>query len=242
MSTSIKGSFHTADGFTVRVTLASVAAADWVVTAGTTYNTVDDLLSDLNADITSTGVSFAVVANATTHDFTVQATTGGLPFSVAWSHAGDGTSVRNFLGETADLSSKATGYSFSEPVASSFYSPYGLRRFDVAAEPWNVQRLMTGAGAVQTNSPHHGKASQLMYTATAEFWYGNSSNYEPFEALRDLIEGLLSYGQPFTISSGDQSYACVFADVEQLTIIPQPVDDVERGDIYAFSLNVVVVE
>lgn len=243
MTTTIKGSFYAHDSFTVRVTLASVTAANWAVSAGTQFDSVDDVLSSFNAAITSTGVSFAIVINTANHSGTIQATTAGLSFSIDWSHAGDGSEIRTFLGEVDNLTNEPSGYTFDNPLASYFYSPYGMRELSISAEPWDVQRLLTGSGQVQTNTPHHGVSDALMYSAQAVFWFGTSStNYKPFQRLRDLIDDLLTFGQPFTITTASDSFRCFFMDTNQIDIIPQPVADVPRGDIYEFALRVLVVD
>ena len=244
MSTNVQGSFHAADGFTVRTTLSGIGNADLVVAAGTTYDTADAALAAWNTAISSLSITVAKNINTSRHDATVVVTTTGPTFSVDWSHAGDGSALRDFLGETGNLTTEASGYRFTNPLAAAFFPSYGLRRMDITGRPWDVQRLMTGSGAIQANSPHHGTSDDLMYEATAEFWFGHDSgsSYYYYEAVKNLIEGLLEYGQPFVISTVDQNYTCRLANTEQLEIVPQPVSDVERGDVYSFSLPVVVID
>lgn len=244
MTTHVQGSFHTVDGFTVRTTLTAIGDADWVVAAGTTYATADAALAAWNTAISGISVSVARNVNASRHDATVVVTTSGPTFSVDWSHAGDGTTMRDFLGESANLTTEASGYRFDNPLAAAWFPSYDLRRLDVSGQPWDVQRLMTGGGAVQANNPHHGTTDDLMYEARAEFWFGYDvgSSYYYYEALRNLIEGILEYGQPFVITTDADAYTCRLANIEQLELIPEPVTDVERGDIYRVTLPVVVVD
>ena len=241
MATNIQGSFHAPLAFTVRMTTGS-SSADWTITAGTTYQTAEDALVAWNAVISSISCSVFLVDTAinSPHTKSVRVQAAG-SFSVEWSHLGDGSRLRNFLGETGDISTQPSGYVFTNPLAAAWFPPYDLRRFDISGEPWSTQRLMTGAGSVVPNNPHFSKGGDLMYQATAQLWFGNTSGYAGYEALRDLIEGILEYGQPFTITTDDNIYRCRLPAGESFEMIPEPVEDVVRGYIYRAEMPVIMV-
>lgn len=240
MTTHVQGSFYAQEAFTVRMSVGA-STADWVVAAGTTYATADAALVAWNAAISSLSVTVARVVSASAHTASVQVTTAGPSFSITWSHAGDGTRIRDYLGEVGDLSGEPSGYVFDNPLAAAWFPSYDLRRFDISGAPWSKQRMMTGAGAVVTNNPHHGLDDDLMYEARVEFWFGSSSTYEGYEALRDLIDGILEYGQPFTITTDDNAYVCRLPSGDTLELMPEPVEEIQRGYIYRVSFPVVVV-
>lgn len=240
MATHVQGSFYTEQAFTVRMTVGA-STADWVVSAGTTYATADAALAAWNTALASISASVSRGGTASTHRQSVRVDSGGPTFSITWSHAGDGTRMRDYLGEVGDLSGESSGYVFDNALAAAWFPTYDLRRLSISGAPWSKQRMMTGAGAVVTNNPHHGLDDDLMYEARAEFWFGSSTTYEGYEALRDLIDGILEHGQPFTITTDDNAYVCRLPSGDTLDLIPEPVDDVERGYIYRVTLPVVVV-
>lgn len=243
MPTHLQGSFHTSVSFTVRTTVG-VSSADWTVSAGTTYATADAALAAWNTVLTSISVSIARSTTASTHRASLSVDTGGPTFSITWSHLGDGSRMRDFLGEVGDLSAEADGYTFDNPLAVGLFPSYGLRRLDISAEPWERQRLMTGAGAITANNPHHGTAGALRYDAQAEMWIGHNvgTSYEWYEALAIFIDGLLEYGQPFVITTDDDAYTCRLQNSDTLELIPEPLEDIQRGDLYRVTLPVVVID
>lgn len=242
MATHLQGSFFAYDAFTVRTTVGA-STADWVVAEGTTYASSDAVLAAWNTALTPIGVTVQYTIDAASHTATVSVDTGGSTFEVTWSHAGDGTSMRDFLGEVGDLSGESDGYAFDNPLAVAWFPSYDLRRLNIAAEPWDMQRMMTGSGAVTTNSPHTNVSGLLRYSATVEFWFGHSagSSYLYYEALRDFFDGLFRFGQPFQLVADGATHTCRLSDTKQLQLVPEPVDDVERGDIYSVSFGVTVV-
>jgi len=243
MATNLQGSFYTSEAFTVRMTKGA-STADWVVAAGTTYMTADEALAAWGAAISSIHVKVGYNINASSHTATVYIETGGSTFDVTWSHAGDGTRMRDFLGEVGDLSGEPDGYMFDNPLAVAWFPSYDMRNLQTSVEPWDKQRMMTGSGAISTNNPHHNTDSELHYTARADFWFGYDvgTGYAFYEALRDFIEGLLEYGQPFVITTDDDQYTCRLANPKQLELVPEPVDNIQRGDLYKVSLNLTVVD
>lgn len=240
MTTHVQGSFYTQESFTVRMSVGA-SYADWVVSAGTTYATADDALAAWNAVLSSISASVLRGGQSRTHRQFVRVDSGGQPFSITWSQSGDGTRMMTYLGEVGDLSGESSGYIFDNALAAAWFPTYDLRRLDISGAPWSKQRMMTGAGAVVTNNPHHGTGDDLMYEGLAEFWFGSSLSYEGYEALRDLIDGILEYGQPFTITTDHTVYVCRLPNTDTLEIIPEPVEDVQRGYIYRVTVPVVVV-
>jgi len=244
MSTYIQGSFRASDAVTVRFTYdptGAASTADWSIGAGTTYATANAALLALQTRVRtllgSSDFDITAVVDTDQHNATVRVTTPGLNFSIDWSHAGDGSALRTFLGESGNVTDQASGYTFSGPLAAAWHPPYDLRRLDLRTKPWDTQRLMTSAGAPSVGNPH---TTSLRQDADAEFWFGSSANYDGYGALRDCIEGVFTYGQPFVIGTDVADYTCRFP-AGDLKVVPEPVEDTRRGTVYRVSLPVVVV-
>lgn len=240
MTTTLQGSFYAPDAFTVRFTLAPSSHADFSVAAGTTYADIDAVLTAWNAVLSGVSCSVARVTNAANHTASVEVTIPSGTFSIDWSHLGDGSSLRDYLGEVGNLSGESDGYTFDNPLAAGWFPPYDLRSLSISGEPYDVQRLMTGSGAITTNDPHSNTGDGTKYTANAVFWFGDSSSYVGQEALRDFVEGVLEYGQPFVIKAPIDTYTCEFNLRGEFELIPEPVEDVRRGYIYQIAIPVVV--
>lgn len=241
MTTSVQGSFYCKSAFTVRTTVG-VSSADFSVSAGTTFATAEAALSSWSAVTSGIGVTFSHSINQATHEAFVVAASSAGSFDVEFSHLGDGSEFRDFLGESSDLTSQADGYEFSGPLASAWFPSYGIRRLDLDAEPWDVQRFMPGSGVITTQNPHSGPGSALRYNGNAVFWYGTLGNYNPHKALRNLLEGIMEYGQPFTIAADNQTYTCRLRTGASFTILPEPVTDLRRGSAYRVSIPVTLEE
>ncbi len=243
MSTSLQGSFYCKSSFTVRFTLNSSTNADWFVSAGTTFADIDEALADWNSTLSSISCSVARVKNAANHTATVQVFIPSGTFSINWYYTGTfQDTINDYFGASLLISNESGGFAFSNPLPTGWFPPYGMRRLSIKAEPWDVQRFMTGAGAVTTGNPHITSPDEMKYRADAVFWFGDSSSYLGYKALRDFIEGVLEFGNPFVIRSDGQTYTCRLDIKNDFQLVPTPVENVRRGYIYEVTIPVVVID
>lgn len=129
--TWLQGSHYQADAATVRLTVdpsGTPATYDWAISAGTVYKSLDLLLVSWQAAL-GTAAWVELVPDTTTHRAHVRVNTaGGETYSIAWSHAGDGTAIRDRLGETGNVSGRATATVWTNPVQAGWYGWHGATR------------------------------------------------------------------------------------------------------------------
>ncbi len=125
MSTRLQGAFRAPATGTIRVTDHSgPSTSDWPVTLGDTWQSLDDLLTEWNAQMASDGltVNLSVTDSATAYTGTIRmSNTSGGTMSVDWAHSGDATAVRDWLGESGNITTQPTPYDFSARHKCGWY-------------------------------------------------------------------------------------------------------------------------
>ena len=127
-STYLQAALQAPEGGTIRLTYdpgGTPQTSDLVVTAGTIWNSQQAFLTAWMAQVVSdisAGFSGTLVADVANHRAFANLTTPGLNYSVAWSHAGDCTAIRDWLGETGDISNRASAANFSSYAPGTYYS------------------------------------------------------------------------------------------------------------------------
>lgn len=131
--TWLQAGHYQAAAATVRFTFASTppTTADWVVPAGTWFESVDAMVENLNAALVGKARVELVPSHAA-HTASVRISTEGAgpTYSITWSHAGDGTALRDRLGESGNVSGRATGTTWSVAVRAAWYSWLGAARIE----------------------------------------------------------------------------------------------------------------
>lgn len=127
MSDYLQGAFRMPADATIRTTNHSTGdTIDWVVSEGDIWESVDAIVAEwLAVFVVAYGfepdISVAIVETASTYTGTLRITTTGATFSIDWSHAGDGTSLRNFLGEAGNAATESSGYDFAAAHKCGWY-------------------------------------------------------------------------------------------------------------------------
>ncbi len=152
--TWLQGSHYQPVAATVRLTIDPSGAAtthDWAVTAGTHYKSLDLLIASWQAALGS-AAWLEVVPDATAHrGFLRVNTAGGETYSIAWSHAGDGTLLRNRLGESGNVSGRVTATVWSSPVLACWYGWHGATRLQRRATKPVVGRRALLSGTLESS-------------------------------------------------------------------------------------------
>lgn len=113
---------------TIRVHISAPGGNhDWTVAAGTTWDSLDDMVAAWNTALGG-HVLVTLVPDLTTHRANVIITTDdAVTYTVTWSHSGDGTAIRNRLGATGDIGTHTSGtVAWSGVVVGAFYTWVGL--------------------------------------------------------------------------------------------------------------------
>ena len=126
----LQSSFQAPAAATIRIAIAGGGGShDWAITAGTSWDCLDDLVTAWNTALAGAAV-VALTANVELHQARVYITTGtGAAYDLTWSQAGDGTAIRNRLGSTGNLTAKASAsLAWNGVVLGAFYSWVGFSR------------------------------------------------------------------------------------------------------------------
>lgn len=139
---------------TVRLTLdpsGTPSTVDWSPVAGTRWASADAMLAEWNAALAGAGVVVTAVVSDERHRATVRVDTpGAVAYSVAWSHSGDGSRIRNRLGESANIVGRASGAAWTGPIAAAWYSWVGCRGLVRQSTTAVASSLATLDGTVET--------------------------------------------------------------------------------------------
>jgi len=254
-TTYLQGSFRAPAAATIRFTRTDTAATvDWAVSQGDTWDSADDLLSEWTAAIQADGgfsSAFSIVASHSVADSvdTCTVTTGGPAYSVAWSHAGDGTALRNWLGESGNITGAADGSSFSSHIPTSYVARYGvvsLTRTTTGHARGHVVTADKGFEALH----HWGTQDADDVEATLVLRVGNPTGdaysvLAKFEAFVDNIWDMTGGGWPIAIyhqpdgnSSADKWAARGVSD--RLLVSPVNLDGLHR--YWEISLGPLILE
>lgn len=199
-STYLQAAFQAPTGGTIQFTYdpsGSPQTSDLVVAAGTIWTSqqafIDEWMAQIVSDI-SAGFSAELTADVAGHNATVSVTTPGLNFSVEWSNSGDCDALRDWLGESSDISDVASGTSFASYAPGTFYSrwpaPRALR--DQTVRP-RSHRLFLEGGQQTQHSSAHGDIAEIDMTVELRFGTDPSETltYTGYTQLERFIDNVL---------------------------------------------------
>lgn len=246
MSWYLQSSYGVTDNATIRVTddpTGVPTTSDFAITEGTVYDSHDDFCTAWNAQLVADFGAGYAVALSDDSDYrgkTIVTTTGN-NFSIDWSQSGDGSNVRNWLGETGNVTDQATGYQFTSKARATFYGDRGaqsIKRTSTSRPGAGVTSL-SGAGRSQ-------HSTSLSDTDTvwidAVLWFGDSSNAYSGHARFELwLDDLFDYDgvlARFSIYHGGEQWVCRFAD-EVVDIQTRKVPGSAKADLYEISLSLI---
>lgn len=245
--TYLQGSLVATAAATVRFTHTnSATTSDWTIAAGDYWASVDALVSAANVAIVSgsiggSKVRLAVVHDTSAHTGTIDVDTDGSTFSVAWSQSGDGSAIRDFLGEVGDLTTEADGYDFDLPHKAGWYPSLAAQQIRTVGERRPRAQMQTLSGASRTQSnPATADGDEM--EIGCELWCSNGSGaQEGLEQLETFVDELhSSSGEPFSVfhgeSGSEDQWVCRFAEGD-IEIRPRRAG---RGNlVWAVSLRLI---
>ena len=196
----LQAPFRAPSACTIRIAISGGGGNhDWTVTAGTTWVSLDALVTSWNTALAG-AAAVSLVTDATLHRSKPKVTTGtGATFTVTWSQSGDGTAIRNRLGAVGDLGSTASGAVWSNPVIGAFYSWVGFSR---------IVRGRTGIS--------NGSAAKMM-NGTVVSQHSRDGGSEPIDMEVTLRWGLPPGGIGISRFSGHLAFETFLRDLYSTT-------------------------
>ena len=227
---TVRFTFHT----TVPVTV------DWSVAAGTWWASLDDMVAELNTTLANR-CRVELAPNHTTHRAHVRISTSGYgpAYSIAWSQSGDGSALRDRLGESGNVSSRATGTTWTDPVGAAWYSWLGASRIRRASteELTTLVPMRDGALTQATHAPTAAPIveldTQLRFGPPASASSDDRSGLGALEALLYDLDDVAGAQEPLTLShwpetaASADTWVVAFGD-DSLELVPDQVDAAGR--------------
>lgn len=193
MATYLQGAFSAPAAATVRVT-HSATTSDFVVAVGDYYANHDAILTAWNAQLASDLGAGVVVLSITSdtdaHTGTLSVTTNGGNFSITWSQSGDGTALRDWLGESADITNQPSGTAFSSYHRGGWYPKYQARAVLRGAVREHRSRTLLASGNAETQ--HNRSPSDALggpFQLSLAFHNG-TGEYEGHQRLTDFVDDI----------------------------------------------------
>ena len=130
--TRLQGSMIVKEDVTIRLT-ESDGSGDFALTAGWEFDSVDQFLAVWAYYLTSgTGNTYTLeVIETGAHKGKIKITNTGNAITIDWAHAGsatEGARIRDFLGESGNISGQAAPYTFTAAHKAGFYPSRGASR------------------------------------------------------------------------------------------------------------------
>lgn len=207
--TWLQGSHTQTAAATVRLVLSPggpLNTKDWVISAGTVWSSIDDLVATWNLALA--GKAWVeIVPDTLTHRGHVRVRTqGSVTYSVTWSYAGDGTSVRSRLGETGDVSGRAHDTVWTSPVLGAWYCWHGATRIERTLSRVRSSRRERLDGQVDTQHATATRTAELV-ALDVQIRFGTpptetAAHYGGLLALEEFLDELWSAsggGEPWSL-------------------------------------------
>lgn len=151
----LQGSHVQPAAATVRLTLdpsGTPATHDWLVTAGTRWASVDAMLDAWNTALAG-AATVSRYTNSYTHRSSLKVvTSGAVAYQVAWSHAGDGSAIRDRLGLPGNIATTSSGTVHGYDVVGDVVSWVGARGLVRGATSYRSSSVIMASGAVETQA------------------------------------------------------------------------------------------
>jgi hypothetical protein len=222
--TSLQSSIRVASACTIRFTDdpgGSPSHSDFAITAGTVYNSVDDLLTawtaQLQADLTSSHV--VQREEDTGASDRVMVTTAGANWSVVWSHAGDGDQVRDYLGASGDISNQPR-YAPIGTTPAAYRSTYAARIIQRGSSSRDRAQLTTISGAHRWQSSNSPGTVDRVDLEIVLWIGGSTTDHASHEDLETWVDEVFKQSEPWSLYHNDYRWQCRFSD-SPLEIVPE---------------------
>lgn len=251
--TWLQGSHYQAAAATIRLTVdpsGTPATYDWAITAGTVHKSLDLLVVSWQAAL-GTAAWVELVPDTTTHRAHVRINTaGGETYSIAWSHAGDGTAIRNRLGESGNVSGRATATVWTNPVQAGWYGWHGATRLRrKTTRPLATRREMLSGTHSETQHGAIPSELGLVQLAMTLRWGPppgvafTLGGHEAFDAFVDELWDATGGGEPWSIyhlpddEPAPERYEVSFGDSD-LTLMPRRIG-ARPDQLYELELDLI---
>ncbi|MAH46059.1 hypothetical protein CMI37_09515 [Candidatus Pacearchaeota archaeon] len=244
-TTYLQGSFRATAAATVRFTDdpgGTPTTSDWTVTAGDTWNSLDELVAAFSAQIVSDlGAGYTVAMEKTgTSTGRLTVDTPANNFSITWSQTGDGTDLRDALGPTGDVANQASGWESSEASPLCFYPQYAGRAVRRGISSRHRAHVLTVGGNSRTQG-HADPADVDVVDMDCVLWFGKASDRRPLQQLRDFVEAVFTEdgaGEPFSVFDDSDQWVCRFRD-NPVRVAPRRVTNAASDGLWEVTLPLV---
>jgi hypothetical protein len=159
-------------------------------------------------------------------------TPGDADYSVEWSHSGDGTAIRDLLGEPGDIIGRGSWGAWTAPVACWFRPLIPAQRASRRETRKSRSHLDLLSGSVQTqHSLAHGEADTVALDLS--LWFASLDEFWAFETY--FLLGLPDHSDnsTFLVTHGLESWTAIL-DGDALALTLTPVD--AKGTVYQMDL------
>ncbi|MAG64447.1 MAG: hypothetical protein CMK74_01015 [Pseudomonadales bacterium] len=247
--TYFQGSFRVTKAATIRVTYHPATTSDWAVSAGDTYTSLDLLIAawqaQLDSDLGADKVIVSVTHSTTAYTGTLRLTTDGPNVSVDWSQAGDGEDLRDWLGESADITNEASPYDFAAQHKAGWYPPYAAQMLQRSESSRPRSQMLTlGANSRTQHNADVGDEDEI--GVSLRCWMddgtGSFEGHDELEQFVDELHDETGGGEPFSIYHGEagaeEQWVVRFADAA-LSIVPARVAGAQANDLWQWSAGLV---
>ena len=229
---AIQGSFRVPADATVRLTRDDTSATvDWALTEGDEYTSAEQLVTawrnTVQGSVSFAAFSIDTVSSLAAFTSTVTVTTGGPAWSVAWSHAGDGSAVRDWLGASGDIAGAADGATLGAPVPAAFVANYGAR---VVRQNTGRDRAHFVALDGSHQTQHHaasGAVDDAQVSAVIRWGSASAATYAGHEQLESCVDAIFDAtggGEPWTLFVCDETDDLATATQWLLRFATSPVE------------------
>lgn len=151
----LQGSHVQPAAATIRLTLdpaGTPSTHDWSVTAGTRWASLDAMITAWNTALAG-AATVSRYTNSYTHRANIKVvTSGAVAYQIAWSHAGDGTAIRDRLGPTGNVGTTASGSVWADDTRGDFVTWLGVAGLTRSSTRYRAAASVMASGVVETQA------------------------------------------------------------------------------------------
>jgi len=213
VTTKLQGSLIIKEDVTIRIA-DSGGNGDMALTAGMEFDSVDHFLNFWQAFVRSgTGdatYTIAVVTLGATKG-KIKISNAGPTISITWAQAGsstEGARIRDFLGESGNVSGQATPYTFGAAHKAGFYPALGASALERTSTTYFRQMGMATDGSIWTQCDNEPVAEGNAQTFQGEgsiaidigLQIDGSTDWAELGDLAQFVDDVFDYmGQPWSV-------------------------------------------
>ena len=159
---------------TIRLTrdpFGTPLTTDWTIAAGESWASLDAMIAVWNVQLSGRAV-VELVPDLVEHRAYVRVRTWlGVAYSIDWSYAGDGSLIRNRLGESGNVTGRASATTWTTPAPASWYSWHGATQIvrRSTSLPSSRRWMLAGTHAETTHGAVAGELGRVALDVTLRF-------------------------------------------------------------------------